>query len=229
MKAALLLLALILANFLAQVAMKPSELYRFTGIGQAKTARETWDKYQPQFQLHGTKVMTPDFLAALAQTESSGNPYAQPSWVWRLRAYPWRMFGPASSAVGLMQMTDGNFEQARRFCIRNHRPAAEGCGLNAFYSRLSPSDSIEMTSAFLHRQVERLTPPKTPLRRRQELAAVIHLCGPEKGPEFIRARFDPAPLGVCGRQAVGPYVRRVRLYQEQFLRMASKTGKIEPR
>jgi hypothetical protein len=203
-------------NFAAQLAFKPTELYRFAGIGSSKSVRGTWIAYETEFKRHATDVMTPDFLAGLAYTESSGNPSAQPPWVWRLTLVPWRLYAPASSAVGLMQITDGNLQQAGRYCIKDGRPATSGCLLTSLYSRLSPSDSIEMTSAYLHVQVARVAPKKTTLRRRQELAAVMHLCGPDKGPAFVRAGFDSERMGVCGRQAVRPYVRRVMRLREEF-------------
>ena len=203
-------------NFFVQLALKPTEVFRFAGVGEAKTPRGTWLHYGDDFRRHATPIMTADFLAGMAQLESSGNPYAQPPWVWRWTATPWRLFAPASSAVGLMQMIDGNFSLARRHCIQSGKPATDSCRLNGFYSRLSASDSIEMTSAFLHRQVERVAPKKATLRQRQQLAAVMHLCGPEKGPLFVRSGFSAGAMGVCGRQAVDPYVRRVMRYREEF-------------
>ncbi|MFA6093297.1 MAG: transglycosylase SLT domain-containing protein [Elusimicrobiota bacterium] len=209
-------------NFFVQVARKPTELLRFARFGSEKSVHRTWKEFEAEFREHGTRVITPEFLAALAQVESSGNPYAQPAWVWRWSKDPSRIYGPPSSAVGLMQITDGNLETAGRFCIREGRVSTQDCWFNPLYARLSPADSVEMTAAFLHSQVQRMAPQKASLRQRQELAAVIHLCGPEKGLPFVRSGFDAQSLGSCGTQPVVAYVRRVMQYHREILRAAGK-------
>jgi len=105
-------------------------------------------------------------------------------------------------------MTDGNYGEARS---------------RYFHSRLSSSDSIEMSSAFLDSNVRKAAAAarrRVSLREKQKLAAVIHLCGPAKGPAMVRSGFDEAAMGSCGAQPVAPYVRRVMRYRAQFSRMA---------
>ena len=203
-----LALAFFAANFFVQVAAKPTEVLRFAHFGSEKSPAETWADYGPNFRRYAAPPITADFLAALAQIESSGNPYAQPPWVLRATLHPWRIFAPASSAVGLLQITNGNLEQARLLS-----------GPRSSYSRLSPADSIAMTAAFLQHWVAREAPRKTSTPRRQQLAAVIHLCGPEKGPVFVRSGFRLDRMGDCGSQAVGSYVRRVMKYRQDFSRL----------
>ena len=226
----LLGLALLAANFIAQLVLKPSEVLGLAGMGSTKTPRQTWAELGPAFQSRATRLIAPEFLAALAQVESSGDPFAGPPWRWRWTTNPLRLYGPASTAVGLMQITDGNFKQARVLCVKNGRVARDGpwsdpdaCRLTGLYSRLAAADAIEMTSAFLHLHVSKLlakTKRKVSVREREGLAAVIHLCGPEKGPALVRANFNADALGSCGEQAVGPYVRQVLRYRAQFSRMA---------
>ena len=57
--------------------------------------------------------MTPDFLAAIAQVEGSGNPVARTYWRWSWRRNFFEVYRPASSAVGMYQITDGTFAEAR--------------------------------------------------------------------------------------------------------------------
>ncbi|MBI3549686.1 MAG: lytic transglycosylase domain-containing protein [Elusimicrobia bacterium] len=222
--------ALLALNFAVQIGRKPTELLRFAGFGGGKAPRDTWRAFGDQFREHATDIVTPDFLAALTQVESSGNPLASPGWTWRWTTDPFRLYGPASSAVGLLQMTDGNYDRAKTLCVKDGRVARAGpwldpdaCRTTAFYSRLVPSDSIQMTSAFLDvhvRKTAAAASARLPLRRKQELAAVIHLCGPEKGPAFVRAGFDPDALGRCGSQPVGSYVRLVMKHRLDFERLA---------
>ena len=74
--------------------------------------------------------MTPELLAALAQVEAAGNPVARTPW--RVRAGdPRELYRPASSAVGMYQITDGTFREARRYCIRDNVAIEGGAGSTA--------------------------------------------------------------------------------------------------
>src|SRR5450631_595762 len=78
------------------------------------------------FRKHATNVITPDLLAAIAQVEGSGNPVARTYWRWSWSAQPFEVYRPASSAVGMYQITDGNFAEARHYCIRDHTVVEDG-------------------------------------------------------------------------------------------------------
>src|SRR5690606_33977916 len=175
-------------NALYQVIRKPSELFFPVAGALYKTPSETWATYAPLFRRHSTPVMTPDLLAALAQVEGSGNPVARTYWRFEMTYEPFEIYRPASSAVGMYQITDGTFAEARRYCIRNHAVAEQGawndfdaCWFNALYTRVIPSHAIEMTSAYLDRSVTEILARTggrdVTLRDKQTLAAVVHLCG----------------------------------------------------
>jgi hypothetical protein len=85
-----------------------------------KAPAETWSAYAPLFREHSTGVVTPELLAALAQVEAAGNPLARTYWRWRLTYNPLSIYKPASSAVGMYQMTDAAYSDARGACIRDH-------------------------------------------------------------------------------------------------------------
>ena len=72
------------------------------------------------------RSITPELLAALAQVESSGNPVARTYWRWRFSWNPFELYQPASSAVGMFQITAGTFAEARRYCIHDHVVVEEG-------------------------------------------------------------------------------------------------------
>ena len=86
-----------------------------------RTPTETWESYGRIFRKHSTAVMAPDLLAALAQVEGSGNPIVRTYWRWTWTTHPFEIYRPASSAVGMYQLTDGTFELARRYCIHDHQ------------------------------------------------------------------------------------------------------------
>ncbi len=219
------------ANWLVQVARKPTELLFPVSEAPPKTPADTWRQYGPIFREHSTAVITPDFLAALAQVESAGNPLARTYWRWRLTEDPFDVYRPASSAVGLYQITDGTFLQARRYCIHDHAAIDDGpwhawrsCWFNSLYFRLVPSHAAEMTSAFLDRSVARtlgrLKIGNAALRQKQDLAAVMHLCGVAAGEAYARSGLRSSVNRRCGDQDVRAYLARVQAMQRAFARIA---------
>ena|SRR5438105_11066897 len=82
-----------------------------------------------------TVSIPPELLAALAQVESAGNPVATTYWRWRLSSDPFAVYHPASSAVGMYQMTDAAFAEAQGYCILHHTVTETGCSPTALYSR----------------------------------------------------------------------------------------------
>jgi len=224
-----LLLAWLAANLAVQVARKPTELfYPVSGVLN-KLPVETWRSYEPIFRAHATETLTPDFLAALAQVEGAGNPFARPPWRWRLTEDPFGVYRPASSAVGMYQITDGTFRQARRYCIRDREVVEDGpwhdwgsCWFNWLYVRVVPSHAAEMTSAFLDLNVARVLRLQrrrdASLRHRQDLAAVMHLCGVSAGEAYARSGFRALPA--CGGQNVSAYLGQIRAMQRVFRELA---------
>src|SRR5215831_13188943 len=108
------------ANWVVQVWRKPTEMLFPVGQALAKTPAATWREYGPLFREHSTPVMTAELLAALAQVEGAGNPVATPQWTWRWSRNPFEWYRPASSAVGMFQITDPAFRDARGYCIHDH-------------------------------------------------------------------------------------------------------------
>ena len=230
--AAAALLALAFAvNWGYQVARKPTELFFPVSGVLAKTPRETWRQYEAIFRAHATGAITPEFLAALAQVEAAGNPVARTYWRWRLTAQPFDVYRPASSAVGMYQITDATFREASRYCIHDHAVAETGpwydagsCWFNRLYFRVVPSHAVEMTSAYLAHRVRqtllRRHIANATLRQKQDLAAVIHLCGAAAGDAFARRGFRVTAGERCGNHEVGRYVGRVTAMESLFIHLA---------
>ena len=217
-------------NWIYQVIRKPSELFFPVSGTLYKTPVETWREYQPAFEKYSTDIMTPELLAALAQVEGSGNPIARTYWRWSWTLHPFAVYRPASSAVGMYQITDGTFAEAKRYCIHDHAVAEAGsdwnsCWFNRLYVRVIPSHAIELTSAYLDRAVvhtlERHNLSSATSRQKRELAAVIHLCGAGAGDLFARHRFRLNEGQMCGDHEVRVYVARVNIMQSVFSRLAA--------
>jgi hypothetical protein len=220
----------LMINWLYQAVRKPSELLFPVSGTLYKIPAETWRQYEPIFRRHSTATMTPAFLAALAQVEGSGNPIVRTYWRWSWSPKPFDVYRPASSAVGMYQITDGTFAEARRYCIHDHEVVMEGpwndwrsCWFNELYTRVVPSHAVELTSAYLDRRVAMTLQSRgirrATLQQRQELAAVIHLCGAAAGNRYAARGLRATPGQRCGDHHVRSYIVRVNTMKRQFERM----------
>ena len=218
------------ANWAYQVVRKPAELFFPVSGVLAKTPAETWREYEPIFRAHATPAITPELLAALAQVEGAGNPVARTYWRWRLTSNPAEIYRPASSAVGMYQITDATYAEARRYCIHWHAVAQDGswhdpgsCWFNSLYLRVLPSHAVEMTSALLDRRVaealERQRIRQATPQQKQDLAAVIHLCGAAAGDVYAKRQFRLAAGQRCGDHDVRAYLAQVNAMKRVFLQL----------
>jgi hypothetical protein len=222
-------------NWMFQVIRKPSELFFPVSNTLNKIPSETWRQYAPLFRKYSTRIMSPELLAALAQVEGSGNPVVRTYWRWSFNPRPFDVYRPASSAVGMYQITDGTFAEARRFCIRHHAVVEDGawndwdsCWFNRLYTRVIPAHAVELTAAYLDRSVAsalaRHHMNSVPLEREQELAAVIHLCGAGAGDAFVRRGLRLTDGQRCGDHEARGYVARVNLMKRVFESIARATA-----
>ena len=220
-------------NFVYHVLRKPTEMFFPMSGALNKMPAETWRQYAPLFREYSTATITPVLLAALAQVESAGNPVARTYWRWRLTWHPFEIYQPASSAVGMYQLTDAAFADARHYCIRRHTVVEEGawndwnsCWFNRFYSRVVPSHAIELTAVSLDRNImEILTRwPSTAAssQQTQDLAAIVHLCGAGPAAAFARHGFQLMPGQRCGDHDVAIYLARVNAMKRQFQRFITE-------
>jgi hypothetical protein len=216
----------LVVNFTVQVVRKPTELLGLVFAPAPLSPEQTWSRYGPLFREDSTDLVRPGILAALVQVESSGDPLARTYWRWRWTPDPFRMYAPASSAVGLLQMTDGNFEEARHYCIHRHRvsrddgPVTDRCWFNALYFRTVPAHAIEMTAAWLHVAVEEALSQRTAtFAQRDAVAATIHLCGRARAAALVSHGFRPHEGERCGDHDLHDYLQRVRELSARFERL----------
>lgn len=211
-------------NWIYQVVRKPTELFFPVSGALAKTPAQTWQQYQALFREHSTAVMTPELLAALAQVEAAGNPVARTPWRVKATADPREVYRPASSAVGMYQMTDATFREAKRYCIREHLAIEDGCWFTSLYLRVIPSHAVELTSAYLDRRVAGILQSRglaASVEQKQDLAAVIHLCGAAAGDAYARRGFRLASGQRCGEHDARAYLERVAAMKRAFARLSA--------
>lgn len=219
-------------NWVYQVVHKPTELFFPVSGTLYKSPPETWHEYGSLFEKYSTDFMTPELLAALAQVEGSGNPIVRTYWRWSWGLHPFEVYRPASSAVGMYQLTDGTFAEAKRYCIHDHHVVEDGpwndwhsCWFNSLYMRVIPGNAIEMTSAYLDRAVNDTLLARhvrhASLQQKQDLAAVIHLCGAGAGDLYVRRGLRLTRGQRCGDHEARVYVGRVDAMKRLFARLAA--------
>src|SRR5262245_9862537 len=229
---ALALVVWAIVNWTVQVVRKPTEIFFPVSRALNKPPAQTWREYSQLFATHSTAVITPELLAALAQVEGAGNPMARTYWRWRPSWNPFDVYRPASSAVGMFQITDGTFAEARRYCVHDHVVAEDGpwhdlqsCWFNALYTRVVPGHAVEMTAALLDRTVARTLGrnriANASLRQRQDLAAVLHLCGSGAGDRYARRGFRLTRGQRCGDHDARRYLTEINALKLQFTRFAA--------
>jgi hypothetical protein len=218
-------------NGIYQVARKPTELFFPVSGVLAKTPHDTWREYGDAFRHFATPAISPELLAALAQVEGSGNPLVRTYWRWAWGTQPFELYRPASSAVGMYQITDGTFAEARHYCIHHHALVQEGpwsdwrsCWLNSLYLRVLPWDAIELTAAYLDLKVNAILAQgrhaDATLVQREHLAAIIHLCGAGAAAGYAHRSFRIKEGERCGIHDPREYLRRVDEMRAVFTRLA---------
>ena len=216
----------LVTNLVYQILHKPTEVFALIPGGSNKAPTETWRQYAPLFREYSTISITPELLAALAQVESAGNPTARTYWRWSLTSDPFAVYEPASSAVGMYQMTDAALSEAEGHCILHHTVVETGCSATLLHSRVVPRHATELTAVFLDRKVTAILGNRRNTRisrqQREELAAVIHLCGTGRARAFARRGFRLTPGERCGDHDVAAYLARMNGVKRQFLNLAAE-------
>lgn len=222
----------LLVNGLYQVLRKPTELFFPVSGELAKLPAQTWHDYAALFRRYATANVSAELLAALAQVEASGNPLVRTYWRWSWATRPFDVYRPASSAVGMFQITDGTFAEARHYCIHEHALAREGpwndfhsCWFNSLYVRVLPADAVQLTAAYLDLKVSSIVAHaggNVSALHRQHLAAVVHLCGAGAAALYAQHGFRFADGQRCGDHDPREYLKRVEAMQAQFVRLAAQ-------
>ena len=228
--AVFLFVVLLGINWSYHTFYKPTELFFPVENALTKSPRETWREYGGLFEAHSTTIMTPELLAALAQAEGSGNPVARTYWRWRfVSSNPLEWYQPASTAVGMFQITDGTFQEGKRYCIHSHVVVEDGpwhsfnsCWFNSLYTRIFPGHAIELTAAYLDRHVAKAVADRpATFQQKQDLAAIIHLCGAGAGRDYAKRNFRLLPRQHCGDHDVKTYLTKVKAMERAFTTLAA--------
>jgi len=222
---AMVLALLAATNLTYQVVRKPTEMFFPVAGALDKRPAETWAEYGPLFQEYSTAAVSPELLAALAQVEGAGNPVARTYWRWRPSWNLFAVYAPASSAVGMYQMTDPAFAEARDACIRDHA-VTDDCWFADLYSRVLPAHAVQLAAVYLDRKVAAILAQQPRLkpsaRQAQDLAALVHLCGAGPAKAFARRGFHLLPNQRCGAHDAAKYLAGVTAMTQKFQKLAAQ-------
>jgi hypothetical protein len=123
-------------------------------------------------------------------------------------------------------MTDAAFGEARRYCIRRHAVTDEACGFTSLYTRVVPSHAVELTAVYLDRVVAAILARQSATRasvpQKQDVAALVHLCGAGPALGFARRGFHLLSGERCGDHLVAAYLAKVNALKRQFVRIAAE-------
>ena len=124
----------------------------------------------------------------------------------------------------MFQMTDPAFAEARRYCVRKHVVVQDGCGFGP-YIRVVPSHAVGLAAVYLDRNVAAVLGalPNTTATaaQKQDVAALVHLCGAGPARAFARRGFRVLPGERCGDHGAGAYLAKVNDMKRQFVKLAA--------
>jgi hypothetical protein len=231
--AAVVLVLAVVVNGAYQLARKPTEIFFPVSGALYKSPAQTWRVYGPLFRRYATATIPAALLAALAQQEASGNPLVRTYWRWSWVERPFEIYRPASSAVGMYQITDGTFAQARHYCVHDHLLVREGawndwrsCWFNRLYLRVLPGDAVELTAAYLDLSVTQILArhavAATAVRVRH-VAATVHLCGAGAADAYVRRGLRFGAGEHCGDHDPRAYLQSIDELDAVFRRLADTT------
>jgi hypothetical protein len=132
----------------------------------------------------------------------------------------------------MYQITDAKYAQTRRQCLYDpdgRRRAISSmdtglCWFDGVYTRVVPSQAVELAATSLDRDVattlKRQRIKSATLQHKQDLAAVIHLCGAGAGEAYAGRGFRLTPGQRCGDHDVRAYLQRVNGMKRLFVQLA---------
>jgi hypothetical protein len=124
----------------------------------------------------------------------------------------------------MYQMTDAALSEAQGYCILHHSVVETGCSATLLHSRVVPRHATELAAVFLDRNVTAILGHRRKIshQQREELAAIIHLCGAGPATAFARRGFRLMRGERCGDHDVAAYVVQINAMKRKFLHLAAE-------
>ena len=146
-------------NTVYQVIRKPTRCSSRERHAQQATCRRRGASTR-RLPHRSTAAISPEFLAALAQVEASGNPVARAYWRWTWTLDPLDVYRPRRARSASIRSPTARSTRRAATASAGH-PGGPGRPLVAWQSfwfnwllfRIMPSHSVELTAAYLDRAV----------------------------------------------------------------------------
>ena len=207
--------SLLLSNIALHVYHQPIEVLSLLPGQRAKTPEQIWESYSSSFIEQGRdSILSPELLAALVVVESNGDPWARPQWEFNWNRNWDKLYAPASTAFGLLQITRPTMVQAENLCAKE----AERCG-SWLSTRANPSHSIALASSYIRHHSHRIARGPLSFEQRANLVATIHLCGPGRAAPLAKRGYRISDHARCGSHHLPSYVARVSKWARYFERL----------
>ena len=207
-------------NLLLQIYKKPTEVLSVIYEGETLRLEQNWFKYQDIFKAHSTEYVEAETLASIAQVESGGRIWASPKWQWNWTWDYQQIFAPASSALGLMQITSGHMQTVSRYCEQEGKRNSL-CEKQKWWSRLLPSHSVHLAAVYMDKTLRGMVKQMGGINNQQrvDVAAITHLCGDKKAWTFVKDNFRFQSFSYCGAHKASRYVGRVKRLHKRLKRL----------
>jgi len=126
----------------------------------------------------------------------------------------------------MYQMTDAAFAEAHGYCILHHTVVEKDCSSTALSSRIMPSHATELTAVFLDRKITAILgnrrTAKVSRQQKEQLAAIIHLCGAGPANAFARRGYHLMAGERCGDHDIAAYLAQINAMKQKFARLAAQ-------
>lgn len=209
-----------------QVIKNPFLILSSLSFDSPKTHERTWSEFGPTFMRAETSDLPGEFLAAIAQTESSGRQWTNTEWSLDLNRGVFNIVAPISTSFGLMQFTKETFERNKHLCVVDGRVETkkpwymlDGCWFTPLKTRASAEHSVNIAGAYLQNEINAANAARrSPMSKDQAMkfAAVTHLCGKNVAKRLADKRFRIPRGQLCGTHSVKLYVKKIKTNYKKF-------------
>ncbi len=228
-KRALVLMVLFFAVITISVSLLIPQLFQAILPYQSpKSVTKAWDENKEIFKTNSISFVSSHLLAAIAQIDSGSNKFSRKKWRENILSSMSGMPNKLGvSAHGIFRFDDNFYKKAKTLCVENNKVfirqkrASKNCH-QILSSRLNTSYAAGLVSGYLffvvHRIIKKFPNIEVTQQKKQTLAAISYLCGPETAKKYVLNNFKLNVGKTCRGQNLKAYVNKIKLYQAAFER-----------
>ncbi|MFK8138140.1 MAG: transglycosylase SLT domain-containing protein [Bdellovibrionales bacterium] len=203
-----LITTLVIGKISYQIYQAPSVMFKPLEQYFMKTPKQTVSSYMKDFTRAENRKIEAEFLAAVVQQESSGNPLATTDWGFRWSLNPVNWYRPFSSATGAFQITRPTWQTYLRACKNL-------CDPPRWATRLSVGDSSALVSNWYFKKLLENRLIGTRSKRSRTFLSILHLCGQRRAERWLRNGHSLKKMR-CGYHRVSKYINSLERHYQGF-------------